>query len=240
MDNPYRACKDADQDPIFSGPNSHWVKPSPKRQAIWDSWIDYHCKHCPVLELCARDTLGEEHGIWGGMTQFERHLARRRLETAAKKWPAEKRDFFGKEVSDFRRQGWEYSRITHRTGLTKRLATELQQEWEAKAEQRRLEREQEERRRALEASREAEKALGGLVVRPLPDKPGQRDLWVRYRGQIFDATYRAHSEDDRFIRADIRHLQAMPWIPARDCRIYKPVVKKTAKKGARRAYERAA
>lgn len=239
MEDPRRACKGADLDVIFSGPNACWDKPSKRREEIWRDWIEVHCERCPVLAQCERDTLGEEHGIWGGKTQRDRFLERRRIERNYKKWPEERRLFWGGEVAGFHAAGWDYSQIARRTGLNKVVAIALEREYQQREKERRAEQEEKQRQDRLRAAQEAEKALAGRTVHALPDKPGDKDLWVRHRGQVFDATYRAHSEDGLWVRADIRQIRAMPWIPVKDCRIYRAVPKKIQPKG-RSKYGRAA
>lgn len=51
------------------------VSPTPKLQASWDRAKEI-CMGCPVWKECARDCLGEQEGIWGGLDPAQRHRIR--------------------------------------------------------------------------------------------------------------------------------------------------------------------
>lgn len=238
LEHPYRACKGADQDVVFSGPNAVRDKPTDARKKVWDDWINEHCAMCPVLKECHRDTLGEEFGIWGGRSQHQRHLARKRLLVQAKKWGEKKRAYWGGEIARLLGEGWTYAHVTQRTGIPKSLAFALLKDHQERLKEEQAEREEKRRQSALEADRESRRALGGLTRTAFPDKPGNKDLWVRHDGQIYDASYKAHSEDDRYIKAEMRRLRTIVWAPVEQCQVYRPVVKRTEKKVGRKPYGR--
>jgi len=62
-------CYGADPEAWFPPP---WVTPQPQVQRI--------CRRCPVRAACLAHALAEgEHGIWGGVTDFERYQARQAI-----------------------------------------------------------------------------------------------------------------------------------------------------------------
>lgn len=51
------------------------TSPTPKLQAAWDKAKEI-CADCPVWKECARDCLGEQEGVWGGLDPAQRHKIR--------------------------------------------------------------------------------------------------------------------------------------------------------------------
>lgn len=45
------------------------------------------CAGCPVRTECQRDTVGEQHGYWGGLTASERQVARIKRSATVARWP---------------------------------------------------------------------------------------------------------------------------------------------------------
>ncbi|MFJ4622137.1 WhiB family transcriptional regulator [Streptomyces sp. NPDC088812] len=61
-------------------------KPVKSTQQRWDQAKEI-CAMCPVRTQCARDTLGEEYGVYGGLDEHQRYLIRRKLPRVIGKWP---------------------------------------------------------------------------------------------------------------------------------------------------------
>jgi WhiB family redox-sensing transcriptional regulator len=72
------ACRDINIDPELFFPTS---ETGPALKKIEDAKII--CRRCPVAEDCLRWALetGEDAGIWGGMTEVERRMLKRRTST---------------------------------------------------------------------------------------------------------------------------------------------------------------
>jgi WhiB family redox-sensing transcriptional regulator len=72
------ACRDADPELFFPEAGTGGARAKVKTARLI-------CRGCPVSATClnwALDT-GQEAGIWGGLTEGERHRLRRRLRPAA-------------------------------------------------------------------------------------------------------------------------------------------------------------
>jgi len=78
------ACRDAEPDLFF--PDAGDIR-SARAQVKMAKLI---CRGCPVSTTCLSWALasGQEHGIWGGLTQDERRRRHRRSRLwAAERWP---------------------------------------------------------------------------------------------------------------------------------------------------------
>lgn len=169
---------------------------------------------CPVLEECQRDTLGEDHGVWGGRDENQRAAIRRKLHSAAKKWPEGRRLRWGKEVQRLRDGGLSWRDITLQTGLPTRLAEELATQW---------------RVHLIEMADQSK-----IIDLPLPDdgprlpefpaKPGGRHAWVRHNSRISDAIYRGETPSGVWIFVTVYsgHGHVNKWVLRRDVQIYNP------------------
>jgi WhiB family transcriptional regulator, redox-sensing transcriptional regulator len=66
---PYRpGCADADPSVFFPGKGDHWAAATAKRI----------CRNCPCLEACRERSIEERFGIWGGLSEVERRVIRKR------------------------------------------------------------------------------------------------------------------------------------------------------------------
>ena len=77
------ACRDADPDLFFPGGDVRSALAQVKTAKLI-------CRGCPVRNTCLSWALasGQEHGIWGGLTEAERHrLHRRSRRWTAERWP---------------------------------------------------------------------------------------------------------------------------------------------------------
>ena len=79
----HAACRDADPDLFFPDGAMRSARAQVKAAKLI-------CRGCPVRTICLRWALasGQEHGIWGGLTEDERRwLHRRDRPWAAGRWP---------------------------------------------------------------------------------------------------------------------------------------------------------
>ena len=72
---PHGLCRSEDQ-AWFFGPDGE----APHRKALREARAVAVCRRCPVVRPCGEYavTRPEQSGVWGGMTEYERALARRR------------------------------------------------------------------------------------------------------------------------------------------------------------------
>lgn len=222
-----RAICDWDQDHGYffpqSGPPGKRV-PDKVRQR-WDRAKEI-CAMCPVLAECKRDTLGEEWGVWGGLDQNQRQAVRGRLYQAAKKWPAQRRLAWGKELSKLRDGEVHWQTMRQQTGIPPQLAEELVKEWVAH-----------------EAARKPPPKVVDLALPEAPSrgpefptKPGKRHAWVRHNARISDAIYRGETPSGVWIFVTVYsgHGHVNKWVRRGDVQMYRkqPVVILTKRKEA--------
>lgn len=70
-------CQGMNSDLFFADHGYNTLEtPSARVRAEWDK-AKRVCRQCPVVEACARDSLGELEGVWGGLDPAERKRIRR-------------------------------------------------------------------------------------------------------------------------------------------------------------------
>lgn len=210
-------CTDPDDYRLFfaEGGNCN-TPPHAKVQAMWDEAKEI-CKGCPVLQECARDTLGEHYGVWGGLDQHQRWKIRQALNKAVRTWPREKQLTWGKELSALRAQGNSWKAIQDMTGLPETPAVYLANEW-------------------AEHLATLPKPVAGIIDLPLPepeerkktpfpDKPGRCHAWVRRKASnlVTSAWYRGQTADGAWIYVQFQgRAGSHMWARAEDVWIYSP------------------
>lgn len=185
-------CRKLDPEPFFAPGGQPDRKPQAKTQALWNEAKEA-CVFCPVLEECRRDTLGEEYGVWGGLDEHERHLARRRLADRAawKKWPKEERLEWGEHLAGLRTAGFSYVKIQRRTGFNVSVVEGLIEEWKASLPPEPAQAEV------------VELKLPGLVKPDFPEGKGSKHAWVRNGNLVADGWYAGETADGRWIKMQI-------------------------------------
>lgn len=83
------------------GPKS-LTEPSARAQRAWDKAKDF-CYDCPVMLQCARDSLGEVDGVWGGLDPAQRHQLRIDRARKIRAMSPQRRAHYGQRVFDLRR-----------------------------------------------------------------------------------------------------------------------------------------
>ena len=205
-------CTDEDPELFFPAGGAQLNRsPAPATQAAWDK-AKAICARCPVLAECRRDTLGEEYGVYGGRDEHQRYIQRRKLPDRAKRWPAEKRLAWGKELTMLRESGMSYSDVRTRTGISTVLADALQREW-------------------AEHLQEQAQPMAEVVDLPLPKllparpvKDGRRHAWV-WTGHLWaDAYYRGETEDGAWLLFQVRagKGESVKWLRAEHVHLYNP------------------
>lgn len=169
---------------------------------------------CPVLAECKRDTLGEDHGVWGGLDQNQRAAIRRRLGKAAKGWPEGRRLAWGKEVQHLRDGGVSWRDITLQAGLPHGLAEELATQWRVHLI------ETENQPKVIDLPLPEDRSRGP----EFPTKPGRRHAWVRHNSRISDAMYRGETPSGvwLFVTVYSGHGHVNKWVKRADVHLYNP------------------
>lgn len=85
------ACRSMPNDLFFYDTNVRLTEP-PTRKAL-EAWAEAKavCETCPVLRQCARDSIGEPDGVWGGMDPLQRHRVRASNSARVRKLPREEK-----------------------------------------------------------------------------------------------------------------------------------------------------
>lgn len=196
-------------------PADYRQAPSMRQRALAEE-AKAACRACPVLAQCRRDTLGETHGIWAGLDQYQRYLIRRELPRAARRWPPGRRLAWGRIIAGLRpgdeNEELTWTEVTRMTGVPGTLARELRREYLAQL--------RPERRRSRRAQPDRK-----LMSRPSwPTGAGKRSAWALWGGTICDAHYVAQTSDAAWIQVRVetgRH-DTITWLPAGDVHIYRP------------------
>ena len=68
------------------------LKPTDKVQASWDEAKSLFCSWCPIQMDCLRQGMDEQHGIWGGVDQYQREKSRRNASRQRVKERAEQQE----------------------------------------------------------------------------------------------------------------------------------------------------
>jgi WhiB family redox-sensing transcriptional regulator len=214
---PQHACREEDFGLFFADGSMANRPPGAGTQAKWDQAKEI-CQGCPVLAQCRRDTLGEEYGVYGGLDQYERYIARRVLAKQARGWTSAQRLEWGKALLTLRDRGLSLREIMTQSGVLPSLATKLLEEAEK-------DRETTARAKAAGVVDLALPEIPARGPRPFPERPGRRHAWVRRGAVISDAFYRAQTPDGAFFYMKTktsRGGETHTWVRAEHVHIYHP------------------
>lgn len=203
-------CRPEDDPLFFAGSDGHG--PGAATKAAWSQAKEI-CAMCPVLEECRRDTLGEVYGVWGGRDPLERRRARKKFTQALMEGPEDERLAWAERIHRLREAGEKWADIQQKTGVLVSACERLWGIWN-------------DRMQAQSTVAEiVDLPLPEKDVKPFPDKPGERHLWVRHNGLITDAWYRGQTLDGEWVYIETwagRGRAVKKWIPIEDAKIYQP------------------
>jgi WhiB family redox-sensing transcriptional regulator len=206
-------CRPEDDHLFFAGGDGH--QPGDSTKKAWAQAKEI-CAMCPVLDECRRDTLGEIHGVWGGLSPPERQRARRAFGKALMEGPEEERLAWAERIHALREEGAKWADVQQKTGVPVSVCELLWGVWDALLQER--------------------GAKGEVVDLPLPEpegrrelkfpeRPGDRHLWARHNGMITDAWYRGQTPDGEWLCIETwagRGRSVKKWIRRRDAKVYRP------------------
>lgn len=78
------------------------TNPTKKLQRAWDKAKDF-CYDCPVMLVCARNSVGEVDGVWGGLDPAQRYEIRVNRARRLRNLPPERKIRYGRQVFNMRR-----------------------------------------------------------------------------------------------------------------------------------------
>jgi hypothetical protein len=213
---PKGICRWEDRNLFFAPGGQPDRKPSARTQNRWDRAKEI-CSMCPALEECARDTLGEQYGVYGGLDEHQRFLIRMKLAKAVKGWPVERQLAWGKELHRMRERGMSWIAIQGQCGIPASPAEYLVKRWDEHSRAQRV-------GLSKVVDLELPEPVDSRLKRPFPDKPGRRHAWVRSNGLVSDAWYRGQTPDGAWINVAVNagRGSSYKWISAEDVHIYRP------------------
>jgi hypothetical protein len=199
------ACRQVGTEAFFppDTPTSY-AHPLSKAQVKLIEQAKQVCKGCPVLNQCRRDTLGETHGVWGGLDQHQRHLIRKALPKAAENWPRTRRLAWGRIIHSLRpveADGYMlWSRVTRMTGIGRSLGMALRGEYLA----------------WLESQSGPSRQSEHKVTPVWPAKRSSLDAWVWHENRAKPAHYVAHSPDGTrvLVKLQLSSCHTVAWMSA--------------------------
>jgi hypothetical protein len=189
--------------------------PSAKVQAKWNR-AKRVCERCPVMKLCARDSLGEVEGVWGGLDPKQRLDLRAKHSVNVRKLTGPLKIEYAKLAHTLRvNYRYPVSDVGRIIGISAPTATYLHDWYEAHLKE--LAEQDEAAREAVGAEEMAD--VIELAPVPFPTKaPSHGDCWVRYGRRVVAGYYLGQTEDDLWYCAKIKlaHEHSVSWIKAQD------------------------
>lgn len=169
---------------------------------------------CPVLAECRRDTLGEIHGVWGGLNPLDRQKERTRLKQVVRTWPESRRLEWGKELHRLREAGEAWRDIQQVSGMPMNPGEALIAEWQ---------RHKPDRAEVVDLPL-PEPEPEAARRPPFPGRPGRRHAWARHNGLVSDAWYRGQTPDGAWINVttEAGRGQSHKWLRKEDVHLYRP------------------
>lgn len=190
-----------------------YERPTQKTQAIWDH-AKAVCHDCPVKWQCARDSLGERDGVWGGMDPIERAAVRKLLNPKVRAMTGPRKEEYAR-LADHLRNGCKYQArdVARIMGLSESVVSYLV-EWHAD-------------HVAATAQSTADVVTLELPDRPLAPwpvaDPEDGEAWVRYSGGVVRGYYLGQTEDDTwfFMKVPLSKEYSAAWFKAEDVQMRK-------------------
>lgn len=185
------------------------------------------CAVCPVLQKCRTQTLGEEYGIWGGMTERERRAARKQHQAVVATLPKRRKLRFGERIAQLYDRGVSWKEISRQFALTQAMCQELAELWKGHV---RAQSEDPPPQMARTADRR--KAIAWPK-----NPPGDQDAWIRVENFYHAATYVAQSPDGWLLmRYKHAHVATRVWLRPEDVKLTRNVSPVIQIRAGRRDY----
>jgi hypothetical protein len=100
------------------------VTPTAKLQAEWNK-AKAICEDCPVWKECARDCLGEQDGVWGGLDPAQRYKIRHKHGHRVRALSGPLKVEYAKLAYDLKAEEYPWYEIARIMGLSQEVATYL-------------------------------------------------------------------------------------------------------------------
>lgn len=217
---------------IDHGPQS-LSSPGHKLQQAWDR-AKKVCETCPVIRECARDSLGELEGVWGGLDPLQRMQLRAQHGRRIHELEGPLKQEYAKLAYDLRAdRNLPWNEIGRLIGVSHAVAQYLHDwhvDWLSKQEVTDLE------------LPEQDSAPGETHVNArFPSKPPKEgDAWIRYGRRVVWGYYLGQTEDDAWFNFKVKLLSreySVCWIKAQDVKFTRNVTRnvlvRSGKSGSR-------
>lgn len=195
--------------------------PTAKVQAQWDQ-AKKVCATCPVLELCARDSLGEIDGVWGGLDPAERQRLRvANSQRVRRMSDVEKQEWAETAYHLNRQRGMPFQDVARVMGVSIQTCKHLS---ELHAE------------KIMEEAKSAKDTIvPDKTVRHVPwpkVAPSEGDGWVQYCGRVVRGYYLGQTADDEwiFMKVPLSKEYSSAWFKAEDVKILRRLQRKTLRR----------
>lgn len=183
-------------------------EPGRKLQAQWDRAKEI-CEFCPVKRECARDSLGEHEGVWGGLDPAERTVLRKVLSAQVRRMEGPHKQEYA-ELAHRLRMAHKYQvrDVARIMGISESTVSHLvdwHNDYMASQPQ--------------ETAKVITLELPGIPKAPWPVKdPEDGEAWVRYQGSVVRGYYLGQTEDDTwfFMKVPLSKEYSAAWFKAED------------------------
>lgn len=192
---------------VDHGP-AQYKRPGRKLLEAWSRAKEI-CEFCPVRLECARDSLGEHEGVWGGLDPAERSVLRKLHSVQVRRMDGDDKQEYA-ELAHRLRNGFKYqtrdvSRIMGVTEGTVAYLVDWYNDYLAS--------------QPKETAEVVTLELPDAPLRPWPVKdPENGDAWVRYAGGVVRGYYLGQTEDGAwfFMKAALSKEDSSAWFKAQD------------------------
>lgn len=183
-------------------------RPTKKVQEAWDR-AKMICEGCPVMRECARDSLGEVEGVWGGLDPAQRLRLRELHGHRVRNLTGPVKDEYVALVGKLRQQrDMPWFDVARTVGMGVRAVQHLYDLYE------------ESRPQPVETPAPVLEIV--RTQRPFPDRPPtEGDGWVRHDGRVLRAYYLGETESGEwlFIKAPLDKEYTHAWFKAEDVKL---------------------
>lgn len=193
---------------------AQYERPTQRVQGLWDR-AKRICEQCPVMRECARDSLGEIDGVWGGLDPAQRLELRgmhgrkvralrgpKKLEYMALAWELkEGRNMLPMDIA--RTMGLSVSVVQYLLRIQGEYLEKQAQEKNA-----------------------TPPTVSSVVRPPWPRRgPDEGDGWVRYSGRVVRGYYVGQTEDDAWflMKVPLSKEYSTAWFKAEDVHLTRKI-----------------
>ena len=198
--------------------------PTLKIQDKWDA-AKKVCGNCPVKALCARDSLGEIEGVWGGLDPAERQRLRTVHSQEVRRMTGPRKDEYAALAYHLHKeQALAYPDVARKVGVSIGTAKHL------------VHLHTEARLARAKAEKDTVVPEADIIPMTKADWPGKApadgDGWVRYCGRVVRGYYLGQTSDGEWyqMKVPLSKEYSTAWFKAEDVKILRRVQRVTRRR----------